>query len=132
MVELINIIFQKLDDPNYVCEKIDCQLLKENLINHEINNSNNVMLNESNQIVNKEYVNHQNIKDPGTSRPLIKNIKFDPNCKGKIENQQNDKKILNNNSQCTCSLVKKYNKHKNCLYINYGGRILEINCLNIS
>lgn len=133
LIEQIKIIFQKLNDPNYVCENFDCRLLRENSINHEINkNVNNEILKEA----NNESKNQQKIKIPGETRPLIKKFKIDPKCKEIMQNQLNDKKIFklfNYESQCdTCSLVKKYNDQKNYLYINYGGCILEINCSNKS
>lgn len=124
LIKLVKTIFQKLDDQNYKCEN-DCvdYKLATNIEKYSQNTHNEqINLNESNQVIKKQNDLTQNIdkQKNKNSKPLIKNLKFDPKCK---ENQI---------ASCTCCPIEKYYRQKGCSYINYAGRILAFNCPNDS
>lgn len=125
MCKLVKTIFQKLDDPNYKCENgcVEHKLAANITKNHQnTHNEKQKTSNESNQTVNKKHNLTQNMSKQKNinSRPLIKNLKFDPKC--------NEKQ----SESCTCSPIEKYYRDKGCSYINYEGRILAFNCSNDS
>lgn len=57
------------------------------------------------------------------SKPLIEKFKFNPECKKNIA-------LLQNKKLCTCSALEEYYKNEGCIFINYYGRILLIDCLS--
>lgn len=114
VIALIKNIFEKIDDPNYICENKTCQLLRsrqQNIIN------NKESLTDFNRFIsNGDHKQKSTDQKPlKQSNSLIKNLKFNPKCKSQM---------------CSCSPIEEYYKKEGCSYINYHGRILVINCPN--
>lgn len=121
VITLIKSIFKKIDDPDYICENKTCQLLRSRQ-KKPINNRESLI--DSNRSISDDSDDHKqkisNQKPSGRSNSLIKNLKFNPKCKG----------IPKGQAPCTCSPIEDYYKNEGCSYINYHGRILVINCPN--
>lgn len=123
--QIIKNIFQKIDDSNYECQgqlcsslrkKKDPNTISSNTKSNE-NPNNNLNTAKTQSQINKE---NANIK----SKHLITKFKFDPKCKNK-----KNIALLQNKTLCTCSPIEEYYRNEGCLYINYSGRILLIDCM---
>lgn len=121
IIALIKNIFQKIDDPDYICENETCKLLRSRQKNPIKIQENSL---DSNRSISDESDDHKqkllNQKQSRKSNSLIKNLKFNPKCK----------EISKGQALCTCSPIEDYYKNEGCSYINYHGRILVLNCPN--